>query len=261
MVFLGAWLVASPLWISGFRREAPAQHAGILAAACLFTMMIVPAAAAITLTRRYHPWRELPRILSLRTPGLRVFLQCLCASVAFLGITVLGLLPAALLGVYRPAAPQSWWPLLTLPLSAVLSLPLYLGEEVGWQGYMMPRLAVRFGVVPGICVGGILWGLWHLPMTALGGSYPGHPLYVAIPVAVAVAMAAGALIAVIRIRTESVWPAVAAHLGLNEFALVLPRLFSAPDDVPDPLLVGPLGVVTLPVLVIAAVLALRTLAR
>ncbi|MBU3065884.1 CPBP family intramembrane metalloprotease [Nocardia sp. NEAU-G5] len=259
--YIGAWLVATPLWLTGFRREAPSQHAGPLVAACLFTMMVVPAAVSILLTRWRHPWRDVPRILSLGLPRprRRVVAQCLWASIVFVAITLVGLIPAALSGVYRPAWPQSAWSLLTLPLSAIVSLPLYLGEEIGWQGYMMPRLTLRFGTVTGICVGGVLWGLWHLPMTALGGSYPGHPLYVAIPTAVAVAVAAGAIIAVIRIRTHSVWPAVAAHLGLNEFALPLPQLTAASDHAPDPLFVGPLSLITWPIMMVAGGMALYTI--
>ncbi|MFJ4649808.1 CPBP family intramembrane glutamic endopeptidase [Nocardia sp. NPDC088792] len=262
-VYLGAWLVATPLWITGFRRAAAAQHASPLAAACLFTMMLVPAAVAIAMTLRRNSWRSVPRLLSLGLPHprRRALIQCLCATAALPAITLVGLIPAAVFGVYHPVWPDSWWSLLALPLSAVVSLPLYLGEEIGWQGYMMPRLTLRFGTVTGICIGGVCWGLWHLPMTALGGSYPGHPLYVAIPAAVAVAVGAGALIAVIRIRTNSVWPAVAAHLGLNEFALPLPQLTSASDHVPDPLYVGPLGLLTLPILLLVAAAALFTVRR
>ncbi|MFI1916810.1 CPBP family intramembrane glutamic endopeptidase [Nocardia sp. NPDC020380] len=259
-VYLGAWLVATPLWITGFRRAAASQHASPLAAACLFTMMLVPAAVAIAMTLRRNSWCSVPRLLSLDVPHprRRALLQCLCATAALPAITLLGLIPAAALGVYHPVWPESWWSILALPLSALVSLPLYLGEEIGWQGYMMPRLTLRFGTVTGICIGGLFWGLWHLPMTALGGSYPGHPLYVAIPAAVAVAVGAGALIAVIRIRTNSVWPAVAAHLGLNEFALPLPQLTTASDHVPDPLYVGPLGLLTLPILLLVAAAALFT---
>ncbi|BBC91444.1 hypothetical protein SRO_0268 [Streptomyces rochei] len=48
-------------------------------------------------------------------------------------------------------------------------------------------------------------------MTALGGSYPGHPMLLGIPVTVATAMLLGTVIATIRLSTESVWAAVAAH--------------------------------------------------
>ncbi|MRH89324.1 hypothetical protein GFY24_18030 [Nocardia sp. SYP-A9097] len=136
--------MATPLWLTGFRRAAPSQHAGPLVAACLFAMMVVPAAVAILLTRWRHPWRDLPAIPSLALPRTRrrVAVQCLWASTVFLAITLVGLIPAALFGLYRPTClyrptwPQSTWSLLAMPLSAMISLPLYLGEEIGWQGYM-----------------------------------------------------------------------------------------------------------------------------
>ena len=38
-----------------------------------------------------------------------------------------------------------------------------LGEEVGWRGYMMPRLKERFGLLNGRLLGGAVWGVWHWP--------------------------------------------------------------------------------------------------
>lgn len=38
-----------------------------------------------------------------------------------------------------------------------------LGEEVGWRGYMMPRLKERFGLLNGRLLGGVVWGVWHWP--------------------------------------------------------------------------------------------------
>ena len=43
-----------------------------------------------------------------------------------------------------------------------------VGEEIGWRGYMMPRLKERFSLFTGRLLGGILWGVWHwLPMLAV----------------------------------------------------------------------------------------------
>lgn len=41
-------------------------------------------------------------------------------------------------------------------------------EELGWTGFVVPRLTSRYGVfTTGLSVG-ILWGLWHLPANSLG---------------------------------------------------------------------------------------------
>lgn len=234
----------------------------MLVAVCLFAMMLVPATVAIALTARRHRWRDVSRMLSLklRRPRRRALVQSVLAVGVFVAIGGAGLVVATAAGVYHPAWPHGWVPVLLLFVSAVLSLPLYLGEEIGWQGYMLPRL-LRFGTARGIASGGVLWGLWHLPMTALGGSYPGHSPAVAIPAAVVSAVGIGAVIALIRLRTDSVWPAVAAHLGLNEFALPLTRFFAEPGHVPDPLFAGPLSITTWPVLAAAVILLAFTTTR
>ena len=56
-----------------------------------------------------------------------------------------------------------------------------LGEEVGWRGYMMPRLKERFGLLNGRLLGGVVWGVWHWPLMLLvgyeyGTNYLGAPL-------------------------------------------------------------------------------------
>jgi uncharacterized protein len=261
--FAGAWVMAAPLWITGFRRSSAAEGASPLAMLCLFGMMLVPALVALVLTVRRHGWRSVPRLLSLLpvgSPRRSFALQCAACLLVFVAVAVVGLLVAWSLGLYQASWPSTWLPFLLLVPSAVVSLPLYLGEELGWQGYMLPRL-LRFGTARGIALGGVLWGLWHLPMTLLGGSYPGHPLWVAVPSAVVSAVGAGAVIALIRLRTTSVWPAVLAHLGLNEFALVLPYLLATPSFVPDPLLAGPISVTAWPVLGLAVLILAATYAR
>lgn len=49
----------------------------------------------------------------------------------------------------------------------VVSL-LALGEEVGWRGYMQPRLTARYGVTHGVVLAAAIWAAWHVPL-ALGG--------------------------------------------------------------------------------------------
>jgi uncharacterized protein len=249
--YLLAWLVASPLWFTGFHRDDPATGATPLVHLCLFAMMLVPAGVAIALTARRHRWRDVPVVLGLRPTGSpgRLAAQVAAAVVIFGALTAAGMLLASAVGWYRPEWPANV-PIPAMLMGALLAIPLYLGEEIGWQGYMLPRLLLRFGTVRGVALGGVFWGLWHLPMTALGGSYPGHPLAVAVPAAVVSAVLIGAIIAWIRLRTGSVWPAVAAHLGLNEVAIGLPRLFAGPAEAPDPLLVGPLSITTWPVLLL-----------
>ena len=41
-----------------------------------------------------------------------------------------------------------------------------LGEELGWRGYLLPRLVPSVGLVGAALLVGIVWALWHLPLWA-----------------------------------------------------------------------------------------------
>ena len=52
------------------------------------------------------------------------------------------------------------------------------GEEFGWRGYMLPRLAQRYGARKGVLVHGVIWWAWHLPVLIAGAAaYGSGPLW------------------------------------------------------------------------------------
>src|SRR5688572_30937357 len=46
-----------------------------------------------------------------------------------------------------------------------------VGEELGWRGFLLPRLGIRFGEMGAAWVMAILWSLWHVPAFF----FPGMP--------------------------------------------------------------------------------------
>jgi membrane protease YdiL (CAAX protease family) len=39
-----------------------------------------------------------------------------------------------------------------------------LGEELGWTGFLTPRLQTRYSALTSSVIRAVLWGLWHLPL-------------------------------------------------------------------------------------------------
>ena len=63
----------------------------------------------------------------------------------------------------------------------VVSVILGLGEEIGWRGFLFPKLKEHFGRTRGLLLGGVIHGAWHFPLMLLigyeyGKDYIGAPL-------------------------------------------------------------------------------------
>lgn len=61
-------------------------------------------------------------------------------------------------------------PLYVIPFAIALSTPVQAGEEIGWRGFALPRLAARIGLAWSSVVLGAVWALWHLPLFFVPGS-------------------------------------------------------------------------------------------
>ena len=46
----------------------------------------------------------------------------------------------------------------------VMIFVLVIGEEIGWRGFLMPRLRARMSLPAAGLVTGIIWTVWHLPI-------------------------------------------------------------------------------------------------
>ncbi|HZR40742.1 MAG TPA: CPBP family intramembrane glutamic endopeptidase [Ktedonobacteraceae bacterium] len=103
-------------------------------------------------------------------------------------------------------------------LAFIVILPFNMiftfGEEFGWRGYLLPRLA-PLGGIPAAIITGIIWGLWHAPLIVLNSyNYPGHP-WLGVLMMVIFTVALGMIFAWLRFRSGSVWPSTLAHAAIN----------------------------------------------
>lgn len=62
---------------------------------------------------------------------------------------------------YKIFGPTAKLPLFILPLFIVNAI--INGEEIGWRGYVLPRVQTKYNALISSLIVGLIWGFWHLP--------------------------------------------------------------------------------------------------
>lgn len=108
-------------------------------------------------------------------------------------------------------------------LGPVLNAVNCFGEEWGWRGYLLPKMKEKFSVVPTILIIGVIWGLWHAPLTAVGHNYGmgywGFP-FTGILAMCVFSTVLGTIFSYLTIKTGSCVPALLAHGAVNGIASI-----------------------------------------
>jgi membrane protease YdiL (CAAX protease family) len=116
-----------------------------------------------------------------------------------------------------------------LILVPLVGWPVYFGEEYGWRYYLQDRLFSLFGARRGVLLLGIVWGLWHAPIIAMGYNYPGRPL-LGNAAMLLFTVVIGIYFSYAVLRSGSVWPAVLLHGMTNTLAPRFMAYFGQPGD-------------------------------
>jgi len=118
--------------------------------------------------------------------------------------------------------------MLSQGITAILFGPIVnfitcFGEEWAWRGYMVPKIAENMKTVPMLLVSGVIWGLWHAPLTIIGHNYGvgylGYP-FTGILTMCFFCTVIGIFMSYVTLKTQSCIPAVLAHGAINAFASI-----------------------------------------
>lgn len=108
-------------------------------------------------------------------------------------------------------------------LGPILNFITCFGEEWGWRGYLLSKMSKKLPAVPMLLVNGVIWGLWHAPLTAIGHNYgvgyPGFP-FTGIAAMCGFCIVLGVFLSYISLKTKSCIPAVLAHGAINSIASI-----------------------------------------
>lgn len=95
---------------------------------------------------------------------------------------------------------------------------LIMGEEIAWRGYLQDKLQNALGYLKGIFVLGIVWGLWHLPISIQGHNLPNHPMLETWLTTPLMCIALSFAIAYYNFNNRSIYIALLLHASNNHFA-------------------------------------------
>lgn len=91
-------------------------------------------------------------------------------AVLFLGITVpLGFILNPLFGGEHMDLTNMQPMYQIVPMMIMYFITAGLGEELGWTGFLMPRLQARYNALVSAIIRGALWGFWHFPLFLISG--------------------------------------------------------------------------------------------
>jgi membrane protease YdiL (CAAX protease family) len=165
--------------------------------------------------KRFYLWAWiLPPILTLATLGFTILIRSgnfdsnltMMREALRQVPSTAGLPPAEILVAIQLA--------FAITLAPFINVLFTLGEELGWRGFLLPKL-MPFGQWKAILLSGAIWGFWHAPTTLLHGyNFPQHP-YLGVLVMIVGCTLLGTILSWLYLNTRSPWVAALGHGAVN----------------------------------------------
>lgn len=224
LTFAFTWVAWSAATGIPARGASGAFGLSILRGPLVLVGVFGPAIVALTLTARTDgragTWALLRRVGRWRVDATSYLFAAGYMVVIKLGAA---LVHRVVTGAWPRFGETRWF---LMAIAVMVSTGVQAGEEVGWRGYALSRLAARLGLARASILLGVIWAAWHLPLFffALGSDTYGQsfPMYLLEVTALSVAMAwlywrtAGSLLLVMLM-----------HAAINNTKDIVPSVVSA----------------------------------
>jgi len=149
--------------------------------------------------------------------------------------------------------------LIFVVIGPIVNIIPTMGEELGWRGYLLPKLRIFLSDRTALIITGAIWGIWHLPIIVMGHnygtSYWGYP-WLGILSMIVFCVVLGIIEGFISIKLQSVIPAAMIHSTVNAgAALPIYLLRGSYNTLLGPAITGFIG--GLPFIVLAVILLIK----
>ena len=165
LTFALSWVA----WVASATLAAPGNTSFFGGGGAVFLLgVFAPALVALALTAYDEGRAGVVRLLA-RIGRWQVGARWYLFAVGYMAATKLlaALIVRVATGAWPTFGDTPW----ILMLGAILvSTWAQAGEEVGWRGYALPRLATHLGLGGASVLLGVIWALWHLPLFFLPGT-------------------------------------------------------------------------------------------
>ena len=150
--------------------------------------------------------------------------------------------------------------LIFIVIGPIVNIIPTLGEELGWRGYLLPKMRVFLSDRASLMITGLIWGIWHLPIIVMGHNYGtdywGYP-FLGILAMIIFCISLGVIEGYVSIKLQSAIPAAMIHSTVNAgAALPIYLLKGSYNTLLGPAVTGLIG--GLPLIIIAVILFFKT---
>ena len=146
-------------------------------------------------------------------------------------------------------------------LAPAMNFVTCFGEEWGWRGYLLPKVSKHLSTIPTLLITGIIWGLWHAPLTIIGHNYGlgywGFP-FTGIAMMCIFCIVLGIFLSYITLKTKSCIPAILAHGAINGIAAIgIYFTYDGGNPFVGPAPTGVIGIIPFVIVAIPMVISLN----